>query len=399
MTQIATAMTSSERRALAVLAALYGLRMLGLFMILPVLPLYIGRIAGATPVTVGLAIGIYGLSQALLQYPFGWLSDRYGRRPLLLLGLGLFIAGSVVAALSQTITGITIGRLLQGSGAIAGVLLACLGDQLRVAQRLNGMAVIGIVIGGSFFAALLLGPLFLPLGGPQAVFFANAALGVLGCVLVLTLLPSTVPDAPDTERSKSAQQSKTPLTVIQMPSLGWCGVAFSTHLALTATFVAIPGVLWQQLGYAPASHWQLYAIVLPLSALPMLALARQRRRPEPSILPMAALCSVLALALLALKPMAALLGLVLFFAGFNLLEAVLPTLMGQQAAAARRGAVLGLFSSAQFLGAFSGGLLGGLALERGGATAVFTLGAVLLGSWLPWLWRNTRTGQQTVATK
>ncbi len=395
-------MTALERRALTVLAALYSMRMLGLFMILPVLPLYIGRIPGATPVAVGLAIGAYGLSQALLQYPFGWLSDRYGRRALLLVGLGLFIAGSVLAALSQTIIGITAGRLLQGSGAIAGVLLACLGDQLRAPQRMAGMAVIGITIGASFLAALILGPLLLPLGGLQAVFFTNAALGLLGFVLVLTLLPGSPPTPDSTPADPDGQGAVQSPAGERRSMLGWCGVACSIHLTLTAAFVAIPGILWQQLGYAPSSHWRLYAIVLPLSALPMLWLAYWRRHPHPALLPAAMLSSALALGLLALAPTATLPGLLLFFVGFNLLEATLPAMMTQRAPMTRRGAALGLFSSAQFLGAFGGGLLGGIALQWGGTEAPFALGAVLLGCWLPWLWRNAKAptdsaGKMTMA--
>ena len=390
MPDSAPKMTALERRALAVLASLYGVRMLGLFMILPVLPLYMGSIPGATPVAVGLAIGSYGLSQALLQYPFGWLSDRYGRRPLLLVGLSLFVAGSVLAALSQTITGIIVGRLLQGSGAIAGVLLACLGDQLRAPQRMAGMTVIGIVIGASFLAALILGPLLLPLGGPQAVFVTNAALGLLGCALVLALLPGGTPALASSPKALNERAAEHRPAGEQGSMLGWCGVAFSLHLALTAAFVAIPGVLWQQLGHAPASHWKIYAVVLPLSALPMLWLARRRRRPDPALLPVAALASALALGLLALAPTTAVPGLLLFFAGFNLLEAALPALMAQRVPPRRRGAMLGLFSSAQFLGAFGGGLLGGTALQWGGAEASFALGAILLCGWLPWLWRNTK---------
>ncbi|MDG1829864.1 MAG: MFS transporter, partial [Luminiphilus sp.] len=187
------ALTSGERRAILALGSLYSFRMLGLFMVLPVLGIYAVDMPGATPEKLGIALGAYGLTQACLQLPLGWLSDRIGRLPIVIVGLCLFVAGSLVAAAAETINGIIAGRFLQGAGAIAAALTALAADSTRESQRTKAMAVIGASVGLSFVMAIVLGPVIAAGLGLQGVFLVTAALGAVGLVIVLTVLPKNAP--------------------------------------------------------------------------------------------------------------------------------------------------------------------------------------------------------------
>lgn len=375
-----------EWRTALSLACVVGLRMFGLFLLLPVFALAARDLPGATPLLIGLALGVYGIGQALCQVPLGWLSDRIGRKPAITLGLLAFALGSVVAAQADSIYGIVLGRALQGAGAVAGAGLALAADLTRPDQRGKVMGLIGVSIGGAFLLALVLGPPLFALGGLAGLFglMTGLALGSL------FLLWTVVPPAP---RLQSAPGPRGALRlVLADPALRAMQIAVLVlHAALTASFVGLPLLLLDDLGMAVGEHWKLYLPVLLASALAMGALLSRggARAPLRLILAVVPVLGA-ALALFALAGRDPwLLGAVafVFFTAFNLLEASLPTLTSRLAPAELRGTALGAYSTAQFLGAFAGGVLGGWALGEFGRDGMFVLMALLvLASW-PWLAR------------
>lgn len=375
-----------EWRTALSLASVVGLRMFGLFLLLPVFALAARDLPGATPLLIGLALGVYGIGQALCQVPLGWLSDRIGRKPAITLGLLAFALGSVVAAQADSIHGIVLGRALQGAGAVAGAGLALAADLTRPDQRGKVMGLIGVSIGGAFLLALVLGPPLFALGGLAGLFglMTGLALGSL------FLLWTVVPPAP---RLQSAPGPRGALRlVLADPALRAMQVAVLVlHAALTASFVGLPLLLLDDLGMAVGEHWKLYLPVLLASALAMGALLSRggARAPLRLILAVVPVLGA-ALALFALAGRDPwLLGAVafVFFTAFNLLEASLPTLTSRLAPAELRGTALGAYSTAQFLGAFAGGVLGGWASGEFGRDGMFVLMALLvLASW-PWLAR------------
>ena len=378
-------MNARERRAAFSLAGIFSLRMLGLFMILPVFALYAEHLQGYTPALTGIAIGAYGLTQALLQIPFGMLSDRWGRKRVITLGLLLFAAGSVVAALADSLWGVILGRALQGSGAIAAAIMALTADLTRDEQRTKAMAVIGMSIGLAFAAALVFGPVLDGLVGVPGIFWLTALLALLG----IGILHGLVPDPGASHLHRDAQPVpalfREVLTHAELLRLD-AGILL-LHMILTGLFVVMPLALRDQAGLDPARHWLLYLGVLALSMLamvPFIILAERHRRMKPVFLG-AILALGLSLAGMAemndgLMAMAAL--LFVFFTAFNLLEASLPSLVSKAAPATGRGTAMGVYSSSQFLGAFLGGASGGWAHQHFGIEGVFLLGAVLSGLWL-----------------
>lgn len=394
-------MNGPEWRATISLAAVYAVRMLGLFMILPVFALYAHDLPSATPVQIGLALGVYGLTQALLQLPFGVASDRFGRKPVIVLGLLIFAGGSVVAAAADTIHWIIIGRALQGAGAIGAVTNALLADLTRDRQRTQAMLVLGIGIGLSFTLALMLGPVLAGWVGVPGLFALTALLALVCIPLLLWVVPR--PPPPAAAHSGIRADIGTVLADRQLLRLD-AGI-FILHAILTALFVALPGVLAQELGLEEARHWLVYLPVMLGSlalTLPLIQLAERRGLVKPVFL---AAVAMLAVALAALVwAQASLAGVVvalfIFFGAFNLLEATLPSLVSRVCRSNLRGAGLGVYSSSQFLGAFFGGLAGGLGYQLGGASAVFIGAAVLALLWLSIAWglqppvaRHLATGQ------
>jgi MFS family permease len=350
-----------------------ALRMLGLFLILPVFMVLAADMPGFTPQAAGLAVGIYGLTQAALQQPFGWLSDRWGRRPVLLLGLALFALGGVVAALAESMHLLIAGRALQGCGAIAGVAMALAADVTQPQRRPLVMAVIGIGIGGAFLVSMALSvplALLLGLGG---LFWLTVIFAFLGMALVLTVprMPTVVVESTGAERVSMA-----PVWLLSLS-------VFLLHSVMTLLFVTLPPMLVADFGFGLAEHWRLYVPTMFLSVIIMLPILRKvgAGLSEHRLLPWAFLALAAAIGLMPFGDrwimLAAL--ITVYFLGFNLLEAAMPALLSRITGSRGRGQRMGLYSTFQFLGAFFGGVAGGwLLAELGSAAALMAAGAVSL---------------------
>ncbi len=376
----------SEIKVVSSLALLYAFRMLGLFMVLPVLMLYGDDYQGSTPFLLGMALGIYGLTQACLQIPLGLLSDIWGRRPVILLGLAVFAVGSLVAASADTVLGLIVGRALQGAGAIASAIMALVADLTSEQNRTKAMAAIGGSIGVAFSVALVLGPVVAGLGGMAAVFGLSAALAAIGLLVVWRLVPD-----PPILAATSRNHRPLPGLIAgalrnpELLRLDW-GI-FCLHFMLMASFVAVPGML-AGFGFDREAHWQVYLPVMVLAflaMLPFMILAERKRQVKPVFLGAIAVLGLaeLGLALWHGQIVAGLALLFAFFIAFNLLEATLPSLISKLAPAESKGTAMGIYSTSQFLGAFAGGSAGGLALQYWGLASVFLVCGVIASIW--WL--------------
>ncbi|MGQ9660689.1 MAG: MFS transporter [Thermochromatium sp.] len=381
-------MLASERRAAAGLAAIFSTRMLGLFMVLPVLAPYAHDLTGATPLLVGLAIGAYGLTQALFQIPLGLLSDRIGRKPVIYGGLTLFLIGSLVAALADSLQGLIIGRALQGSGAIAAVIIALTADLTRDTVRTKGMAVIGISVALSFAAALVVGPPLTGLIGVSGLFWLTALLA-LGAMLLLAWV---VPDPEQSKIHRDAQPVLDQLAgVVRNPTLIRLDVAiFMLHLTMVSLFVVLPLSL-REAGLPVAAHWRLYlpAVLVAIPAMvPFIVLAERHGQTRSVLIGSVATLGLAMLGFYLFNQSLWLMGVLLtvVFTLFNLLEAVLPALVSKAAPAGTKGMAMGVFSSTQFVGAFLGGLLGGLAHAQFGGASVYLVGMLTALLWLRLVW-------------
>lgn len=382
-TSSSPALVRSEVRVTGALAAIFGLRMFGLFMLLPVFAVFGASLPGATPFLIGLAVGAYGLVQALLQLPFGMLSDRFGRRPLLVIGLLLFAAGGVVAACADTIYGVIAGRAIQGGGAVAAVIMALVTDVISEQHRTRAMAGIGMSVGGAFVLALIFGPLLASGLGLSGLFWLSTGLALLGLLVVLVW----VPDPKVRVREAQLPLPQRLLRILRDPLMVRLNSGiFVLHALLTASFVVIPGVLSERLGLPLPQHSLLYLVVFLASFVAMvpLIIASERRGQRPV---MATSVSLLILSLVMLALGGGKLWLIgaalwVFFTGFNALEALLPSLVGRAAPVGTRGTALGIYSSCQFLGVFVGGAAGGWLLQQFGSGMVFWAAAVLCAGWL-----------------
>jgi len=373
----------SERRAITLLASIYATRMLGLFMVLPVFMVHGEALSAATPELLGLAIGIYGLSQAFLQVPFGMLSDRFGRKPLIVVGLLIFLTGSLVAAMSETVYGVILGRFLQGAGAIASVLMATLSDLTREEQRTKAMATVGMTIGLSFAVALVIGPLVTAAAGLAGVFWLTAGLAIIALLLVARL-PVAVVQKRHLDTTLVAGSVGQVMSNPQLMRLNF-GI-FALHLMMTALFVAAPKALVNQFDFDPQYHGYFYLAVIFLAFIFMIPLIiiGEKNRQLARVFRLAVLMLTLSLLLEIWATANFVLFTVLlffFFVAFNYLEATLPSLVSKVASAGLRGTAMGLYSSAQFFGAFLGGSLGGLVYAQGGLSWVYGICAVVGGIW------------------
>ncbi len=366
------------------LALLYNFRMLGLFMVLPLLALYAIDFEGATPALIGVALGAYGLTQACLQIPFGWLSDRVGRKPVIIGGLLIFALGSAVAALADSIYGIIAGRALQGAGAIASSVMALVADLTRQEQRTKAMAIVGASIGLAFALALVLGPMVAGLGGLEAVFGFTAFLALAGIAIVSWQVPDP-PRTGTTHAEVGARRGLMGLSLRNPTLLRLDTGIFALHFILMVSFQVVPGVLESAIGIPRELHWQVYLPVVLLSVLgilPLMRLAEKGGRPHLVFLSCIGLL-FLSLALLGLvrEPWLFYAALWLFFVGFNYMEAVLPSLVSKAVDPGGKGTALGIFSTSQFLGIFAGGAAGGWVLQHYGVAGVTELCLVVMALW------------------
>lgn len=378
-------MEKQELRAATSLAAVFSVRMLGLFMVYPVFAAFARHLAGATPYKIGLALGIYGLSQGLLQMPFGLLSDRVGRKVMIVLGLLVFAIGSAVAASSTTIDGIIWGRVLQGAGAVGSVILALVADLTAEENRTKAMALVGMTIGFSFLVAIVAGPAVSGWIGVLGIFWLMAVLALVGIAITLFIVP-----APRRSRMHREAEAVPALlgSILRDPELLRLDFGiFALHAMLTASFLVVPGLLHGALGVSSRNQWLVYLPVLLISVaimVPALIIAERRRRMKAVLVGAVAALAVsqLMLAVGGHDVYVLIAAITIFFAAFNIMEASLPSLVTKTAPSGSTGTATGVYSSSQFLGIFVGGVVGGWAHQAHGTVGVFTFAGILAAIWL-----------------
>lgn len=373
-------MSHSQGRAVSSLATLYIVRMLGLFMVLPVLKIAGDEYSGSTEFLLAVALGIYGLTQAVLQIPFGVLSDRWGRKPLIAIGLTLFALGSVVCAYAESAYGLIFGRALQGAGAIAGVVMAMVADLTSEQHRSKAMASIGVSIGVAFAASLVLGPIVTNFGGIRAIFWLSLFLAIIGFFVLFFWVPV------------SSSQAKRPLLsgisiVLNDRSLWHINMSvFLLHALLMLLFVLIPPLLKNQLSVdSQAQAWFYLKVVMVafVIMIPMIIVAERKHRMK-TMMATAIGLMLIAFVLLvyASSYLVVTLAMLLFFIGFNFFEASLPSLMTKVVSPLHKGAGSGVFSTCQFLGAAAGAVGGGYLETTLGFTATLGVAITILVIWL-----------------
>jgi len=396
-------MLPDERRAAFSLASIYAMRMLGLFMVMPVFMLEARHYEGGDDLSaIGLAMGMYGLVQAVLQIPFGMAADRFGRKRVIYLGLALLSLGSIVGAMATSVTGLALGRALQGGGAISAAVTALLADQTRDAVRTKGTALVGASIGLMFALSLVLGPLLSAWGGLSAIFALTLVLSVGGVVIVRFWTPPE-PALPAAGRVRHSLWGLLVHRDLIRLNFG----VFALYAVQLASWVSIPALLIQA-GVASADHGWVYlpAVLLSFVVMGMTLFPMERRG---QLRPLFLGCIVLVLlvqvawGLLAVSsPPLWLLGvlLFLFFCGFNVLEASQPSLASRLAPTGARGSALGVYNTLQSLGIFAGGAMGGWLLKTVSASGVFMTSAGLMLLWLLVAWgtRFVHTSPQGVST-
>jgi len=367
------------------LAGIYSLRMLGLFMILPVFALYAENLSGATPLLSGLALGGYGLTMALLQIPFGMLSDRFGRKPVIAAGLLLFVLGSAVAAMSDSVTGVIAGRLLQGSGAIAAAVMALIADLTDESQRTKAMAVFGMSIGASFTFALILGPVLDAYIGVDGLFWLASLFGMLGIVILYLWTPNPQRSSKHSDVEAEPMKLKQILADRQLLRLD-AGI-FLLHTMMTATFIALPFALRNDLHLATSSHVWFYLPILLASVagmIPLIIMAEKHGKMKQVFTSSVAALMVaeVVMSFMHQSMTGLVIGMFIYFVGFNVLEASLPSLVSRLAPAADKGTAMGAYSTSQFFGVFCGGISGGMMYGVFGVNGVFMLSAAVALVWL-----------------
>lgn len=376
-------MTPLELRASIGLSGIFGLRLLGMFVILPVFAIYAEQLPGGDNLTlVGLAIGAYGLTQALLQIPFGWWSDRYGRKPVVYIGLVIFAIGSFVAALAPNIHVVIAGRMLQGAGAISAAVIAMTADLTREDQRAKAMAMIGSMIGFTFALSLVAGPWLDRVIGVPGIFALTGVLALAAMLVMWRVIPDA-PQAPPVP-GRALKDFWGVLTDPQLARLNW-GI-FALHAVLMALFIVVPFAL-RDAGLPLSGHWQVYLPVMLGSFVLMLPAVLQAGDPVRLRRWFIASITLLLAGQLALPWLHENLWylslfLLMFFAPFNVLEAMLPTLTTRLAPAQAKGTAIGLYSTIQFFGTFLGAAAGGVLYQQWGAAGVIAFDAVLLAIWL-----------------
>lgn len=377
-------MLKGERSAVFSLSLIMAFRMLGLFMILPVFSAYASHMAGSTSFLVGLALGIYGLTQACLQLPFGMLSDKIGRKPIICTGLLLFAAGSVIAALSHNIDGIILGRAIQGAGAIGSTCIALVADLTRDENRSKAMAFMGLTIGTAFTLALVIGPIINTWFSLNGIFWATAIFAGISLILLFTSIPTPARLTIHADTETIPKRLKAILTNGELLRLD-IGVACS-HAILTATFVAIPILFTHILNLHEWGQIVLYLVVMLLSFIamvPFIIIAEKKRKMKSTFAGAVLIMAVTQLLLLFFHMNIIVIGVLLFafFTAFTLLEASLPSLVSKIAPIRNKGTATGVYSTSQFFGIFVGGALGGWLYGQYQLNGIFIFGAVVGFIW------------------
>ena len=401
-------MTPLEQRATFSLSLIVSLRMLGLMAVLPLFALSASQYTGANPSLIGLALGAYGLTQAILQMPLGMLSDRVGRKPVMAGGLLMLALGSIIAATGHSIIHLMIGRILQGAGAIGSTAIACLADLTQEENRTKAMAILGISIGLSFFLSMAFGPLLGAWVSLSGIFWCTAAFAFFAIGIIYGYLPSSpslpqvegldIPSPLAGEGARRADggchhpQKKNTLASLKVVLSSWpllqlnFGI-FLLHAILTTSFIAIPVLLQQTLHLDMRQQWKIYLPTLLIAlivAFALIVIAEKKHRDQ---LIFSASIAVLCLSECLFyachnSAITVTLGLFLFLTVFSILEAMLPSLASKIAPAENKGSALGIFSSSQFLGIFAGGAFGGLLNQHYGVNTLFLFCAVLAAIWL-----------------
>ncbi|WP_417777825.1 MFS transporter [Stutzerimonas xanthomarina] len=381
-------MSAGETRAASGLALVFAFRMLGMFMVLPVLATYGMDLQGATPALIGLAIGAYGLTQAVLQIPFGVISDRIGRLPVIYFGLLIFAAGAVLAATADSIWGVIAGRVLQGAGAISAAVMALLSDLTREQHRTKAMAMIGMSIGVSFAVAMVVGPLLTSAFGLSGLFWVTAGMAALGILVV-----AAIPRAPAHIRHRESGVARQALgATLRHPDLLRLDFSiFALHAVLMASFVALPLALVNEAALPKEQHWWVYLAALVVGffgMVPFIIYGEKKRQMKRVVLGSVAvlLLSELFLWWFGNQLWLLVAGMIVFFIAFNLLEASLPSLISKVAPAGGKGTAMGIYSTSQFLGSGLGGVLGGWLFQLGGLGPVFAGCAALCALWFVVTW-------------
>ena len=397
---ISESMSPAERRASTGLASIYALRMLGLFIILPVFALYAEHLPGGkSHLLMGIALGAYGLTQAILQIPAGWMSDRYGRKPVIYISLILFALGSFIAAYADDIYWVIIGRVVQGAGALNAAVMALTADLTREEHRTKAMAMIGITIGMTFSISMVLSPILNSLIGVPGIF---AMTGVLA-LLALGVVKWVIPDPAITRfHSDSGASSKRFGEVLRNKDLLRLDFGiFTLHAILMSVFMQVPFVL-ERNGLELAHHWYIYLPVMLIAfvlMVPPIIIAEKKAKMKQIFMMAVGLAMagqiLLMFAQNSLWGIAA--ALLVFFTAFNVLEATLPSMISKIAPLAAKGTAMGVYSSVQFLGAFCGAAVGGALMQYVGGNAVFIFAIVLLLLWL--IITSTMNAPAAVSTK
>lgn len=383
-------MTPNEKRATLGLSLVFAFRMLGMFMVLPVMSLYGQNLQHATPILIGFAIGAYGYTQALLQIPLGIISDRIGRMPIILIGLLVFVLGSVVAACADSIWVVILGRVLQGMGAISAAVMALLSDLTREQHRTKAMAVIGMSIGASFALAMITGPIIAFYFGLHGLFWFIAAMAFTGFLLMLFVVPK--PNQQLLRRDSSVAKADF-IPTLKDPDLFRLDFSIAAvHLVMMANFMALPNLLVTEIGLPKEQHWWVYLVAFMGSAfgmIPLIIYGEKKRQLKKVLL--ATVNILLACSLFfgldhkSLWPL--LIAMIIFFVAFNTIEAILPSMISKVAKSGAKGTAMGIFSTSQFLGAALGASLGGILINAGGLPAVFIGTAVICVLWLVVIFR------------
>ena len=376
-------MNALERRSTFALSSIFALRMLGLFMIIPVFSVAGQSYADATPALIGLAVGVYGLTQAILQIPFSLIADRYSRKPLVVLGLLMFALGGAIAAMSDSIYGVIIGRAIAGGGAVSAVVMALLADVTREENRMKAMATMGMSIGLSFVVAFSIGPWLTGLVGISGLFWVTTIMG-LAAIGMLLLVPKVTRHHRNFQQGYFAQLKQ----VVKMGDLNRLHVSvFALHLLLTAMFIYVPSQLIEFADIPLSSHGMVYLPLLLVSlfvAFPSIILAEKYRQMRGIFL--TAIAGIIAGLLVLIfgfeSKYILLLGLGLFFIAFNVMEALLPSWLSKAAPIQSKATAMGVNASSQFLGAFCGGILGGQLLILNNTSMGWSILSAIAILWL-----------------